>query len=105
MKAQLHQLQLVYPPLSNQEAEWMRTSDEAGLRERLSRSNLYMIGRRAEARYVDIAANPETGLASARYVVPGVADTAFEIDFMRLADVAGLKFDFDLEMGPKLIRA
>lgn len=105
MKAQIHQLRLVYPPISNQEAEWLRESDEDGVWERLRQSNLYMIGRRAEAKYEDLAADPETWKASARYVVPDVADSAFEIDFGALAARRKYVGALDLELGPKLIRA
>jgi hypothetical protein len=105
MKAQLHQLRLIYPPISNQEAEWIRTSDESGVWERLRQSNLYMVGRRAEAKFEDFIADPETSRASARYVVPGVADSTFEIDFGGLAVRRKCDGPIDLEMGPKLIRA
>jgi hypothetical protein len=105
MKAQLHQLRLVYPPISNQEAEWLRTSEDAELWERLRRSNLYMIAQRAEAKYEDFAGDAETWKASGRYVIPGTANSPFEIDFRALAARRKVEGSIDLEMGPKMIRA
>lgn len=49
MKAQLNILKLVYPPISNQEAEWLK--DDPEVRELLKQSNLYMIGQRGESSY------------------------------------------------------
>jgi hypothetical protein len=47
MKTQLNVLKLVYPPISNQEAEWLK--DDADVRDMLKISHLYMIGQRDEA--------------------------------------------------------
>lgn len=105
MRTQLHQLRLVYPPISNQEAEWLRRSTEADVWERLRKSNLYMIGRRAEAKYEAFAADPKTGKASARYVIPGIVDSPFEIDFRALAARRKCTGPLDIELGAKLIRA
>lgn len=46
MKVQLHFLKLVYPPISNQEAEWLKDIPE--VQEEIRHSNLYMIGQRHE---------------------------------------------------------
>lgn len=46
MRSQLHDLELVYPPISNQEAEWVK-KDKKVLKE-LSKSNLYFIGQKPE---------------------------------------------------------
>lgn len=46
MKSQLHYLELIYPPISNQEAEWMRKDKEVA--EIISKSNLYFIGQKPE---------------------------------------------------------
>jgi hypothetical protein len=50
MKAQLNALKLVFPPLSNQEAEWLK--DDPDVQAILKSSNLYMIGQRREAKFV-----------------------------------------------------
>lgn len=49
MRFQLHALELVFPPVSNQEAEWLMESKE--VEEELEASNLYFIGQRAEAHF------------------------------------------------------
>jgi hypothetical protein len=49
MRGQLHQLELVYPPVSNQEGEWLK--DHSGVQEALNLSNLYFIAQRSEAFY------------------------------------------------------
>lgn len=46
MRSQLHQLELVYPPISNQEAEWVKIDME--VKEQISKSNLYFIGQKPE---------------------------------------------------------
>ena len=45
----LHKIELVYPPVSNQEAEWIKDVPEVQMQ--LQQSNLYMIGQRPEAFY------------------------------------------------------
>lgn len=106
VKAQLHKLQLVYPPVSNQEAEWLRLCEEDELWWRLRRSNLYMIGVRAEARYEDYGVDAATGCATANFVVPGLGSDPFGIDLQGIAARSGIDgAPFDVELGPKLIRA
>ena len=46
MRSQLHQLELVYPPISNQEAEWLKNDHD--VKEQISKSNLYFIGQKPE---------------------------------------------------------
>jgi hypothetical protein len=50
METAINSLRLVYPPVSNQEAEWLKNDKE--VEERLRRSNLYMITPRREARFI-----------------------------------------------------
>ena len=50
MKVQLHFLKLVYPPISNQEAEWLKEIPE--VQEVIKHSNLYMIGQRHESKFI-----------------------------------------------------
>jgi len=49
MKSQLNTLKLVYPPISNQEAEWIK--DDPDVVEELKNSNLYMIVQRHESKF------------------------------------------------------
>ncbi|MDH6252454.1 hypothetical protein M2347_002181 [Chryseobacterium sp. H1D6B] len=46
MRSQIHQLELVYPPVSNQEAEWLK--DFPDVQKEISKSNLYFIGQKPE---------------------------------------------------------
>lgn len=54
----LTSLRLVYPPISNQEAVWVE--DDEDVVELLRTSDFYMIGARAEAKFSDFDADPET---------------------------------------------
>jgi len=49
MKTQLNILKLVYPPISNQEAEWLKSDSD--VQKVMKESNLYMICQRAESRF------------------------------------------------------
>ena len=49
MKAQINFLKLVYPPISNQEAEWIK--DDPEVIAELKNSNLYMIVQRHESKF------------------------------------------------------
>lgn len=49
MNTQLNLLRLVYPPISNQEGEWLK--DDKEVQEVLRKSNLYMICQRAELKF------------------------------------------------------
>lgn len=49
MKKQINILQLVYPPISNQESEWLKEDDD--FKKMLSESNLYMICQRSEMNF------------------------------------------------------
>lgn len=105
MKIQLHQLKLVYPPITNQEAEWLRTSDEAGVRERLERSNLYMIAQRAEAKFVDVDFDQKEFCIQANYSVPGLPPSPFRVDLREAALRTASGEVANIEAGDKLIRS
>ena len=105
MKIQLHQLKLVYPPITNQEAEWLRTSDEAGVRERLERSNLYMIAQRAEATFADVHFDREEFSIRANYTVLGLPPSPFRVDLHEAALRTASGDTANIEAGEKLIRS
>ncbi len=50
MKTALNFLSLVYPPVSNQEAEWLKSDGE--VETMLRRSDIYMIAQRREAKFI-----------------------------------------------------
>lgn len=113
MKTQINILKLVYPPISNQEAEWIK--DDPEVRELLEQSNLYMIGQREESTYEIDDANVVEGFNS-EFVVPfkycsGKSNSTVVIDFNELLkhhdfDIKRDLGDYSLkfEFGKKLIR-
>jgi len=50
MKYHIHKLELVYPPISNQEAEWIKEDPE--VQKEIKLSNLYMIGQKPESFFI-----------------------------------------------------
>jgi len=113
MKTQLNILKLVYPPISNQEAEWVKNDPE--VRQLLKQSNLYMIGQRGESSYeID-----ETTLVkefNSKLTVPfkyraGDKVDSVVVDFLKLFKYHDFDIKKDLEnyslefeFGKKLIR-
>lgn len=109
IRSQLHQLELVYPPISNQEAEWIK--DVTEVQEQISQSNLYFIGQKPETFFlfppneeIDQNINQEGKLA---FQILCGARTSFctldinaMYDFYRVPSDVNLKF----EMGDKNIR-
>jgi len=103
MKTAVNSLRLVYPPISNQEAEWLK--DDKDVETMLRRSNLYMIAQRREARFLwDQAAmmNPIDGRIPFGFEIPGMAVGSGSLSIER--DVA--RSDrIDYEFGDKFVRA
>jgi hypothetical protein len=56
-KSKVTFLETVYPPISNQEAVWLQSDPE--VEARLRQSDFYMIGGRAEAKYLNLVIDPE----------------------------------------------
>ncbi|ODR99359.1 hypothetical protein AUC68_05150 [Methyloceanibacter methanicus] len=101
-RGQVSRLDLVYPPISNQEAVWLE--DDPEVQERLRASNLYMIGGRPEARFTDIELDDETH--TVRFNVC-VGDLQSEPAALRLSDIPGIRGhdEYYLEAGEKMFRA
>ena len=101
-RGQVSRLDLVYPPISNQEAVWLERDPE--VQEELRSSDFYMIGARAEAKFTDIKIDPETRVA--RFNVQ-VGDRLSEPAVLRFPNIPGLKEheEYWLEAGEKLFRA
>lgn len=55
----MHALKLVYPPISNQEGEWLSKDPE--VRKILSSSKLYVLAQREELLFADYRIDPESG--------------------------------------------
>jgi hypothetical protein len=83
MKTALNSLSLVYPPVSNQEAEWLKEDGE--VERMLRRSDIYMIAQRREAKFVwrnhdamDFGIFGGQGI-SFKFEIPGVASSDVEL--------------------------
>lgn len=110
MKTQINILKLVYPPISNQEAEWFK--DDPEVADVLLESNLYMIVQRHESKFhlfnEDDMANDlrENLLLRFKFTIGDLTDDV-EINLKKLFEVHGIDFhdyDIDFELGPKQIR-
>jgi len=102
MKTALNSLRLVYPPVSNQEAEWLKNDSE--VETMLRRSNIYMIAQRREAKFI-WEEHPkmfrDVGIAFS-FEIPGVAKSSgffFIENDLRKSD------SIIYEFGDKFIRA
>lgn len=109
MKIQLHFLKLVYPPISNQEAEWLKDIPE--VQEEIRHSNLYMIAQRHESKFIinehSVLPNFQNDfLINFTYSI-GDFFTDVSIDFstiLKYHNVNLHEVDLDFDFGEKLIR-
>lgn len=101
MKSQISSLKLVYPPISNQEAVWLER--DAGVVERLRRSDFYMIVGRAEAKLAITEVYEELGVVEFDFKL---MDGRCERGAMRLLDMPGAADapSLVLEEGEKIFR-
>ncbi|MDD3596826.1 hypothetical protein [Sulfuricurvum sp.] len=110
MKKQINILKLVYPPISNQEAEWFKNDPEVA--EVLRESNLYMIVQRHESKFHILNEDDmekdlrDNFLLRFKFTIGDLTDDV-EINLNKLIEAHGINFndyDFDFELGPKQIR-
>ena len=100
MRSLLAQLQLVYPPISNQEAGWLADNEE--FRAYVKRSKLYMLAQRQEVLFGDYSVNHETLEFSFNLNMGQENQTSLTFD---IKQVVGDQFDtINIEVGPKLLR-
>jgi hypothetical protein len=104
-RVQINFLKLVYPPITNQEAEWLKDDEEA--QERLRQSNLYMIGQREEAvfKYRGCPVD-DNGILNAEYST-SLNSSHFSIDINKMLERVKFPesdFEVKIECGEKLIR-
>ncbi|MFH1061950.1 MAG: hypothetical protein V1747_03575 [Candidatus Omnitrophota bacterium] len=109
MKSQLNILKLVYPPISNQEAEWIK--DDPEVQKLLKESNLYMVAQRQEGKYeIDediICTNFQSKLKAPFTFYAQNVKSIGEIDFNEILKCHGVSIkntDLEFEFGEKLIR-
>jgi hypothetical protein len=100
----LNNLQLVYPPISNQEGDWLWGDEE--VREMVKSSKLYMIGHREELFFEDATFMPmANGLIAFKLKM---GETVSPIIYYSLqTELSQFRNDNDeisIEVGPKLIR-
>ncbi|MCW5518484.1 hypothetical protein J1N09_01445 [Aureitalea sp. L0-47] len=109
MRSQLHNLELVYPPISNQEAEWLKSDLE--VIERLKQSNLYFIAQKPESKFDfanDVVQKIEDDKIIEFSYSSGDSTTFGSINIIELLNYQNIDIsdidDFEIEIGDKLIR-
>jgi len=107
MRFQLHDLELVYPPISNQEAEWLQSDLE--VTEIISKSNLYFIGQKPETFFVfedDVVKKMETEQKIYFTYHSGQKKSDGYIDIRIIMNLSADSepMNLDIELGKKLIR-
>lgn len=104
MKALTIGLELVYPPISNQEGEWLW--EDLEVREYVKRSQLYMIGHRKELKFADVEfVSIEFGIIKFKLVLDHIISPYISLStrgMMKHLYVTGNSIV--LEAGDKLIR-
>jgi hypothetical protein len=100
-RGQVARLELVYPPISNQEAVWLERDSD--VQEELRGSNFYMIAARPEAKFTDIVVDKDELIA--RFNVR-IGDHLCEPALLRFPEVPGIKGrdGYWLEAGEKMFR-
>jgi hypothetical protein len=110
LKSQINFLKLVYPPISNQEAEWLKNDPD--VKEEIRRSNLYMIVQRHESIFKlysdseNIQNLEEKFIIKFKYIVGELEDDV-QIDLSILFKEYAIDmndFDISIEFGKKQIR-
>ncbi|MCR4377229.1 MAG: hypothetical protein NUV50_03935 [Rhodospirillales bacterium] len=102
-RVQICTLRLVYPPISNQEAEWLR--HDSDVQDRLRESNFYMIGRRAEAKFENLQANLDDNTINFEFVTGSGIRDHVQIGINELPNVvANSTAHMEIESGPKFVR-
>lgn len=102
-KSKITLLETVYPPISNQEAVWLQNDPkvEALLRQ----SDFYMIGGRAEAKYLNLVIGPDTYVISFDFAIGDDFRDPVEIRIRDLPAVEESEAEsFWVEAGDKIIR-
>ena len=102
-KSKLTTLELVYPPISNQEAVWLQQDSE--VEAELRASDFYMIGARQEVTFGPIDANSETNLLKFDIQLGGKVIDSVQIQPAELPALTGDAIqNYWLEGGHKILR-
>lgn len=102
-KSKVSFLETVYPPISNQEAVWFQSDPE--VEALLRQSDFYMIGGRAEAKYHNLAFDPDAEIVTFDFAIADDFRDPVAIYIRELPMIAGSGADsFWIEAGDKGIR-
>ena len=109
MRVQIHNLELVYPPISNQESEWLKNDPE--VIEQLKSSKLYFIAQKPESKF-EFKSDLEDNLHNNKVVEfclrTGTKTTEGQIDINSLILHHKISFEsydqIEIEVGEKLIK-
>jgi len=107
MRSQVHTLELVYPPISNQEAEWLK--DDPLVEKEIRKSHLYFIGQKQETFFLfndnvkDVLKNEQKIYLTLKC---GDKETTGHIDIMKICEPLQMnsESELDIELGEKFIR-
>lgn len=103
MKSKVTFLETVYPPISNQEAVWLQNDSE--VEALLRQSDFYMIGGRAEAKYLNLVIDPDACVITFDFAIGDNFRDPVEIRIRDLPAVEELEAEsFWIETGDKMIR-
>ncbi len=100
MYASLNSVKLVYPPISNQVAEWM--SEEPAVREYVKRSKLYMLAQRHEVLFENYEFNQSEETFNFDLVCGQIAARGLKIEINSL--IGNFEYEIEIEIGPRHIR-
>lgn len=106
MNSQIHKLKLIFPPLSNQVAEWIKTDKE--VKSFLQKSKLYMIGQRPEIFFEFAKEYDKSKIEICGHIVSDSVRSYFEFDMRELINDLEKYYPeletFDVHTGEKIIK-
>lgn len=103
VESKLSILQLVYPPMSNQEALWLANDTE--VEPLLRQSDFYMIGGRAEAKFLNLAVDTHKEVVTFDFAIGEAFADVISISVRELPAVAlNPGVDLAIEAGEKILR-
>lgn len=102
-RSKISMLELVYLPMSNQEAVWFK--DDPEIEALLRKSDFYVIGGRPEAKFTDFQKDDETWRLSFNVIIEGGLTDAVVLDVRSLPGVENADPQtVCIELGPKFVR-
>jgi hypothetical protein len=101
-KGKITFLELVYTPMSNQEAIWLENDPE--VEERLRESDFYMIGAREEAKFQNLQIDADSNVAKFDFVIGNRFSDPVIINLNALPATKAFEGSFWIEGGDKMIR-